>query len=276
MWTELRLALRSFFLLVLFALTAIWTGAATAQDMTPARVQYAIDLTERRIEQAEAISGPSAPGPHQSEISLARQLQSRARSLYTSGQYPLAMHATLDARGHADRCIAMLRGMPDPERVAVQIERTRDGLERARESLDQCSQPRVIALLGVATEMQKRAELALAESRYLAALQATMSSRERTLKALRLCRISDSLEGAASHAIQRSEEVLSRAREAVAVSRDPLASQALARAESGQEQASTEFRAGRFEVALRLTQAARVAANRAVHLAQRRADGGQR
>lgn len=264
--------LRAAIFLLPIVLCAIGVSTAAAQVVDPARVVEAIDHTERRIEQAEAIAGSAATGPAQSEIALARQLQGRARSLYSSAQYPLAMRATMDARGHADRCIAMLRGMPDPERVAIQIERTRDGLERARERLDSCSQPRVSALIGVASEMQHRAELALAESRYLAALQLTMSSRERTMKALRLCQINDSMQEASSRAIQRTDEVLSRARELVDAASSPSASQTLARAEAGQSQANAEYQAGRYEAALRLTQAARVAANRAVRLTQRSAN----
>lgn len=242
---------------------ALQSGSANGQPPPDApRVLEAIEATERRIEQAESLAG-DAPVPQVgSEIRMARDLQGRARNDYGGGQYAMAGRATMDARGHADRAIAIIRGLPDPERVELQIERTRDGLDRARERLDGCREPRVTAMLRVAGDMQSRAEAALQESRYLAALQLTMSSRERIHKALRICRIEDSMQESASRALQRTDEVLTRAREALEFAEDPIARQGLRRAEATQAEAYSEFRNTRFEAALKLTQAARVGAHR--------------
>lgn len=238
-------------------------GSASSQPPPDApRVLEAIEATERRIEQAESLAG-DVPAPQVAgEIRMARDLQGRARNDYGGGQYAMAGRATMDARGHADRAIAILRGLPDPERVELQLERTRDGLDRARERLEGCQEPRVSAMLRVAGDMQNRAEAALQESRYLAALQLTMSSRERIRKALRVCQIEESMQESASRALQRTDEVLVRAREALEFAEDPIARQGLRRAEATQSEAYSEFRNSRYEPALKLTQAARVGAHR--------------
>ncbi len=249
--------------LVVLLVGVLRFGSASSQPPPDApRVLEAIEATERRIEQAESLAG-DVPAPQVAgEIRVARDLQGRARNDYGGGQYAMAGRATMDARGHADRAIAILKGLPDPERVELQIERTRDGLDRARERLEGCQEPRVSAMLRVAGDMQNRAETALQESRYLAALQLTMSSRERIRKALRVCQIEESMQESASRALQRTDEGLARASEALEFAEDPIARQGLRRAEATQSEAYSEFRNSRFEPALKLTQAARVGAHR--------------
>ena len=46
-----------------------------------------------------------------------------AETSLADGQLRLAMDLTLRARGHADRAIAIIEGLPDPDRVLAQVER---------------------------------------------------------------------------------------------------------------------------------------------------------
>lgn len=246
-----------------------WAMPAGAQEMSAPRVQEAIDLTDRRIEVAETlVAGAASNQPAALELNAAHDLQIRAKSTYSANQLALAFRLTTEARGHAERAIAIVRGLPDPSRVSTQVERTRDILERARERLTDCDNERARALLRVATEMQTRAETALRESRFLAALQLTMSARERAFKALRLCNIEESLQVSANRALQKTDEVITRAQDAVSDSQSEQARQALARAESLQSDATREYRAEHYEAALRLTQSARALAHRAIRLTE--------
>lgn len=257
------------YLVVLAAvLAAVVASPAGAQVPPAGAVQDAIDLTDRRIELAETLAAGSDNATAQAELGIAHDLQARAKSAFAAGQPVLAGRLTLEARGHADRVIAIVRGLPDPDRVVTQVERTREILERAREPLEACDHPRVRPLVRVAVEMQARAEAALGESRFLAALQLTMSARERIFRALRLCRIEESMSESASRALQRTDDVLDRARAILEGVADGAARQALGRAEVIQGDARAEFRASRFEASLRLTQSARAMAHRAIRLAE--------
>jgi hypothetical protein len=267
---EVDVVLRNPRLLVALAcLTGILGFAsARAQDLTAERVQDAMDITDHRIELAVTLVPDNGNASATLELGMARTLQARARSAFASNLLGMAIRATLDARTHADRAIAIVRGLPDPDRVVVQVERTRELLDRARERLANCELPRAQGMLSVALEMQVRAETALHDSRYLAALQLTMSARERAYRALRLCNVADTMQESASRALQRTGDVLLRARETVDGSGSSQARDILARAETVQTEAQAEFRAERFEAALRLTQDSRVMAQRAQRVAR--------
>lgn len=256
--------------LIWIPLAVLLTGLAlpprvAAQGPGPGRVLESMEITDRRIEIAERLVAEAQSSPAASEVEIARQLQGRARSAFSAAQYGMAERATLEARTHADRAIAIVRGLPDPDRVQIQVERTAELADRARERLSDCTETRARALLRVGFEMQSRAEAAVRESRYLAALQLTTSARERIQKAMRLCNVAESLGENASRALQRTDEVIARTRELLDEDQAPLeAKRALARAVSLQSEAQAEFRAGHHEPALRLTHSARLLANRAL------------
>ena len=115
--------------------------------------------------------------------------------------------------------------------------------------------------------MQRRAEDAASSERYLAALQLTMSARERALRALRLCNLEENVRDGAERALRRTDDILARAQEAVSAHEDPRARAALGRAVDLQSEARREFAADRLDSSLRLTQSARNFALRALRLA---------
>src|SRR5262249_16751770 len=126
-----------------------------------------------------------------------------------------ALDLTLRARGAADRAIAIINGLPDPDRVNSQLSRTREMLDRARTQIEACDRDRPRALLSTADDMQRRAEDAAHSGHYLAALQLTMGARERVLRALRLCDVTDDARTGAESALQATDEVIQREQEQV-------------------------------------------------------------
>ena len=251
-------------LLLPLALMLVLPALAFAQDLTPERVQIALDLTDRRIEQAEMLLTGADNDRAQNEVNLAVSLQAQAKTAFGGTQLAFAMRLTLEARLHADRAITILRG-PDPDGVLAQLERTRELLDRARERIEECDQVRARAMIRAAFDMQARAEVAARDGRFLAALQLTMSARERAHRALRLCRMDENLQESAERALQRTDQLIERARDRIGEASEP-ARQALARAVDVQGRAWIEFRAGHFEASLRLTQSARAFAHRAIRL----------
>ena len=264
----MRFAQRILFTLGTLLLMA---GAAQAQTLiTPERVTEALERTDQRIETAAALVAGVDHAQAEAELEAARGLQAQARSEFSATHLRLAMDLTLRARARADRAISLIKGLPDPDRVLTQLERTREALDRARERIQECDQDRARALLQVAGEMQLRAEAAARESRFLAALQLTLGARDRVMRALRMCRMEEDAESAATRALQRTDEWIARARTVIAGGGAPRAAELLTRAEGLQAQAQAQFRNRNFEASLRLTTNAGAIARRAARLAERR------
>jgi hypothetical protein len=262
--------------MTLVALATTGWGLAIAQESLGERVRIELDRTDERIELAQSLVVGADSDQAELEVTAAVTLQAQARSVYEQAAiatgdlqvrlFNECLDLTLKARARADRAISLIRGLPDPERVLAQVERTRELLDRARDRIEECGNERARALVRVAVEMQARAELAVRDSRYLAALQLTLSARERTLRALRLCNMEENLRETAERALRRTDEVLGRARDLVAERGTEQAREILMRAERVQSEAHAQFRAEHFEASLRLTQSARTLAYRAIRL----------
>ena len=264
-----------------FALAALamvlCSTPVAAQDITGDRVQVALERTDARIELATSVVAGSNNVEARAELDAAVSLQAQARdalsqALAATGDLQLrllrrAIDLTLRARAHADRAISLIQGLPDPDRILGQLERTREVIERARERIADCDQDRPRALLKVAVEMQIRAEAAARESRYLAALRLTMSARERALRALRMCNAQERIQESSDRALRRTDEVISRVRDALGEHAPERARDLLSRAERVQAEAYAQFKAGHVEGSLRLTLSARNMAQRALRLA---------
>jgi len=256
-------------------------ASASAQVLTGDRVQIALDRTDERITLAQSLLASAQNAQAELEVNAAVGLQAQARATFNQGMtasgdaqlrlFQQAVDLTLRARAHADRAISIIQGLPDPDRVLSQVERTRDLLDRARDRIEECDSDRAHALFRVALQMQARAEAAARDSRYLAALQLTLSARERGLRALRLCNAQENLQEVAERAVHRTDEILARAHDIVAERDKERAKSVLDRADRVQVEARAQFRAGHFEAALRLTQSARSLAYRAIRIS-----GGER
>ena len=99
-------------------------GTASAQD--PARVQDELARTDLRIERADLVLTRSPNPEAQPFLDQAKLIQARARTAFAARQPGIAVRLTLQARGAADRAISMVRGLPEPDRVTAQLERTRE------------------------------------------------------------------------------------------------------------------------------------------------------
>jgi hypothetical protein len=264
--------MRRFLTLVTFVLgLAAAPASAQCPDDIRSNVQRELEITDARIEQAETVVSTTDHREARSDLALAIEIQARARVELAAGRCALALDLTRRARARASHAISLVRGLPDPDQVRVQLDRTSDVLERARDRVEECSETRARSLLHAAAEMQLRAETAFRSEppRLLAALQLTISARERAQRALRLCNVEDGVREGAERALRRTEDVLERARDRVARSAWERARQALQQAIEIQGRAQEEFRAGRFEASLRLTQQARAFAFRAIRMSER-------
>lgn len=261
--------MRTRLLILLAALTLLPVIAvpASAQVRVRARLAEALEVTDRRIAEAAGIVTGAARPDAEDELASARELQVAARRALRVARPRVVIDLTLRARDHADRAVAIVHGLPDPDRVVAQLEQTRDGIDRAGERARDCTDPHARSLLREATGMQELAESAARDGRYLAALQLTFGARERLLRAFRACGLEEDLPTASARALERTERVVARARAALGPGAPGPAGEALSRAESMQAEALERQRASEHDAATRLTFGARASALRALRLA---------
>jgi hypothetical protein len=226
------------------------------------RVSYALDQTDRSIEQVDRQLGAGADLRSLAELTTAREIQEQARQAFAQGRPRLALRLTLEAREHIQQAGALSRGLPDSERVSIQLERTRDLLGRSRERLASCDRPEAHAGLEDAEMMQARADSALHEGRSLAAQELSLEARERAFRALQSCNLGEDLPGTVNFALKRTDQVLAHARGNAPG--NPAAQQSLDEAARLQARAQQEFRQQHVDESLKLTHSARAAARRAV------------
>ena len=225
------------------------------------RVSFALDQTDRRIEQTDRVLGAGADSHSLAELTTAREIQEHARDAFAQGQPRLALRLTLEAREHIQQAGAVARGLPDSERVSVQLERTRDLLGRSRERLTSCDQPEAREGIAAAEMLQARADSALYEGRSLAAQELSFQARERAFRALQSCNLGEDLPGTVNFALKRTDQVLAHARGNAPG--NPAAQQSLDEAARLQARAQQEFRQQHVDESLKLTHSARAAARRA-------------
>ena len=105
-------------------------GAAVAQPPPPppdpARLQDQIDITDRRIQQAQELLAGAPNLAAQAEVDQAVSLQSLAKEAYAQSRFAAAARATFDARLHADR-FATLSDV-DMSGLLTQLTALTDGL----------------------------------------------------------------------------------------------------------------------------------------------------
>jgi hypothetical protein len=176
---------------VLVIATLLPVARSQADELLRQRAGTALDATGRRISIAENRVSSNPSDQAQRNLEASQREQARALTAFAAAQYAVAVSSTLSARDHADRAIAIARNLPDPERVLAQVGRTRDVLGRARRGIETSGNPEARSALQVALGMQSRAESALGETRYMAALLLTMSARERVFSATRLCNLDE-------------------------------------------------------------------------------------
>jgi hypothetical protein len=250
---------------VILVCASLMASDATAQEPARERLRSALAQTDRLIKQAAASVTGTSSAQARSELALAREREALARSAFAARRDAIAAGRTLQARNHAQRAIVLARGLPDPDRVKAQLDRTRDLLQRAGERMQACRDDRARSMLRVASAMQDRAEISARAGRVLGALQLTMSARERAIRAQRICRVEEDVSETADRALRRTDQVLTRAQEQ-AGSATRSARDALARAIELQEEAYREFHREQYESSLRLTMSARSLAHRALRL----------
>lgn len=255
---------------------AVVLGAAPARAQPSpelrTRVDEAIRLTDSRIADAQSHLAGCQQADAVSNIQFALSLQGEAKQRFTSATVDMDLRIALDltgrARYRAENAMRLARCCLEHDRIVAQLEHTRGLIERARERAETCGNDQARALLRTAVDQQRQAEVALSEGRCLIGLQFSLSARDKSLRALRLCGFDDRIEDRVQQFLSQTDRRLERARSAVEGARSDRAQQALDMATELQSRAYGQYRESRFEASMRLSRSARDAADRAERLAR--------
>lgn len=226
----------------------------------------ALEETGRRVSEADSLVRESDHEGARDEFDQAIRLQSEANAAFAAEDCGRALDLSRRARFRAIHAIELVRGLPDLDRVVAQVERTHEVLHQARDRTAECAEARAHRLLRAASQMQRRADDALATERPLAALQLTVGARDRAFQALRACGMREDLELSADRAIRRTDEAISRAGERIEGPGEEQAIAMLGRARELLDRARGDRNEGRFEQAIRQAISARAQAYRAARL----------
>src|SRR5262249_47219873 len=152
---ELEAHMKSPLLMIVAAVAAMTfaLGVGPARAQTHEDVRIAIERTDELIVRATDIVSGSDIQEAKTELALAVHLQTSAKVEFAANHDLRALDLTRQARLHVEKAIALVNGLPDPDRVLVQLERTRELLDRARERTGDCDLDKARAMLQTAVEM---------------------------------------------------------------------------------------------------------------------------
>jgi tetratricopeptide (TPR) repeat protein len=232
----------------------------------PELVRREITRTDRlleRIDERAAQGGPQLDT--NSLINDAHLLQNRARAHATEGRYILAFEETKQAREIARRIINRSGVGPETGRdaVASTLETTDLLIDRAFELARENQDDRAVRQLEEAARIQREAHDFFRNGQPDRALALTQRAREMAQKAARAMQkeISDD---SVRQALERTDQILSRLREALDQSASDSATELYDRALARQNAARESFESGDLRKALANTKVARNLASTAL------------
>lgn len=241
--------------------------ALIKRDVTDADwVARELEKTDRVIERLAEQAGDHADPQALRMLDEAQSLQRRAKSAVAEGNPRIALELTDKARQIAMRGLRLLSSKADRENVERAIALTDQLIDRAREIAVERDAGQVERQIAQAARLQDEAKSHFRQEDYEQALRLTLRARDLLRDALGgMARDLDP--GEIEMALQGTDEILTRAREAVDDYDNELAAALLERADAKQKQAWEAFRQERLRAALANTRLARRMAQRAVAVA---------
>lgn len=240
----------------LIIISLIVLGAfAFAQGSEEARqARQDLESTDLLIERAEPVIREADNPEALRLLSEAKDLQREAWGHFNQRRYRQSRFSSQQARLRVQRGLELVE--VDPRQVAEEIRRTAELLSEVEPVVRRSGVREAERLLNLALNEQETARRYFDARRYALALRFTRAARQHGREALGMVRRRGGREQVEQE-LERTDQLLVRARERAGKSTEDRARDILARAEALQQQAREAFRAERLPQALRLTLAAR-------------------
>jgi hypothetical protein len=237
-----------------------WALAQTADD-----VLTELKKTDVAIERARPVVRESNNDEARRILDNAVQIQVQAWENYDGRRFKRAYELTNVARRRARQAALMVA--VDPERIREEIGRTSEIMNELGPIISRANEPKALELWRMAQGEQASAKDQFNNKRYRLALKFTLAARLHTKTAFDVVRRLADPEKVQAE-LDRTGELIVRAREPVRASGNQRAQQLLEKAGTWQDQALAALRDRRLGQALKLTLAARDLAIRAWELAR--------
>jgi hypothetical protein len=154
------------------------------------------------------------------------------------------------------------------EEVEKEIERTDKVIERAKEAVTESGNTKAQTLLDIAINLQGNAKQALDGRRFGLAVKLTLQAREKAFEAIGITKRAEENENLVLKAIERTDQIIAKAKEIVFLTEDQRASPLLDAAIKNQHRAKEFYNEHNLKVALKLTLKAKESAQKSIELAE--------
>jgi hypothetical protein len=236
-------------LLLVLLMVLGWAGAQTGD-----KVREELKRTDEAIRVARPIVEQSQNEEALKTLENAVQVQKIAWDNFANQRYKRAYDQTMNARSLVRKAIS-LAGLT-PERIRGELARTREIMDELGPAIRRSSDPRALEFWKMAQGEQASAEEQFRSQRYGLALKFTFAARLHVRNAWGILRSLIDPERVRAE-LDRTDELLERAREATRNVREDILLQLLDKAASLQQQARTALDNRLFGLAIKYTLAAR-------------------
>ena len=156
------------------------------------------------------------------------------------------------------------------EKVEKELDRTDKVIERAKEAVAESRNPKAQALFDIAINLQGNARAALENERFGLAVKFTLRARKKAFETIGITKRSEENENLVSKAIERTDQVIAKAKEKVFLTESQRASSLLEATIKNQHRAKEFFNEHKLRAALKLTLRTRESAKKSIELAERK------
>ena len=154
------------------------------------------------------------------------------------------------------------------EEVEKQLDKTGKVIKRAKEAVAESENPKVQTLFDIAINLQGNAKHARDRGRFGLAVKLTLRAREKAFEAIGISKRSEENENLVLKAIERTDQIITKAKERGFLTESQRASSLLEAAIKNQHRAKEFFNEHKLRVALKLTLRARESAKKSIELAE--------
>lgn len=153
--------------------------------------------------------------------------------------------------------------------VEKELDRTDKVIQRAKEAVVESRNPKAENLLKLAMDLQVRAKESCRNERFGLTAKLTLRAREKAFEAIGITKRAEENENLILKAIERTDQIIAKAKEKVSLIDNPRASSLFESATRNQQRAKELYHEHRLKVALKFTIKARESAKKAIELANR-------
>lgn len=154
--------------------------------------------------------------------------------------------------------------------VEKELDRTDRVIERAKEAVAESRNPKAQYLLKLAMDLQGKAKEAFDGERFWLAAKLTLRAREKAFEAIGVTKRSEENENLVLKAIERTDQIIAKAKEKVFLADNQRAFSLLEVAIRNQQRAKEFYHEHKLKVALKLTLKARESAKKSIELAEQK------